>query len=313
MAPRLGTRLRTLMPDISSPAKVLFPDAGITKRQVVEYYEAVATRMLPHVSGRPLTLQRFPRGIDNKGFMQKNAPAGFPDTIGRVTVPKADGGTTVYAVLEEAADIPYLANQNTITFHVWTSRLPELDLVDRIIFDLDPPEGNVDQAREATELVGDALRSRDIVPSLMTTGSKGYHVVTPVVGLAADLASRFSWSLARLLAADHPKLVTDEFRIEQRKGRVFVDWMRNHPGATGVAPWSLRPRPNAPVAVPIEWDELANTEPGQWTLRDAGEREHDPIAAAAEAPQSIERVATEVVEEATARGFDTTKFDRFRS
>jgi bifunctional non-homologous end joining protein LigD len=301
------------MAEISNPDKILFPD-GFTKADLVGYYETMSGAMAPHVVERPLTLHRFPDGIQAKGFMQKNAPAYFPDSIERVEVPKRDG-VTVYPVLKDGGPIPYLANLGTITFHVWTSRRPHLDRPDRLIFDLDPPEGGWEDAGRAARLVRDWLGEIGLDAGLMTTGSKGYHVVvsiTPDHGY--DVVAPFAQAGAALLAHRHPDLLTDEFRIAARRGRVFVDWLRNQQGQTGVAAWSVRARPGAPVATPIEWNELEGTPPDRFTIRDATERiGHDPIAVAARHPNAIDDSIAVVSAMLADAGIVLEAFDRFRS
>jgi len=256
---------------VSHPDKVLYPADGITKGEVVDYYRTVSDAMLPHLEGRPLTLQRFPNGIDESGFMQKNAPGYFPESIERVEVPK-EGGTTVHPLCDSVEDLVYLANQNTITFHIWTARLPLLERPDRLVLDLDPPKGG-DPPREAARAAREVMEDIGLSPGIMTTGSSGYHVVALIeqehdydaVGRAARL-------LAGVVAARHPDETTTEFLKKDRAGRVFVDWLRNRWAQSTVCPWSLRPRPGAPVAMPISWDELDDTDPQRWNLQNAPER-----------------------------------------
>jgi bifunctional non-homologous end joining protein LigD len=261
--------------EVSNPDRVLFPADGLTKAQVVDYYLAVAEAMLPHIEGRPLTLQRFPKGIGGGGFMQKNASKHFPDSIQRVEVPK-EGGTTNHPVCDSADDLAYLANQGTITFHIWTSRLPTLETPDRLVLDLDPSDKNV-PPREAARAARQVLEDIGLAPGLMTTGSSGYHVVARIqpehdyekVGHASRL-------LAGIVAARHPEQMTTEFLKKKRRGRVFVDWLRNRWAQSVVSAWSLRPRDGAPVAMPIAWDEMEETDPGRWTLADAPGRIDSP-------------------------------------
>lgn len=256
---------------VSNPDKLLFPADGITKAQVVDYYRSVADAMLPHLEGRPLTLQRFPQGIEEKGFMQKNASKHFPDSIRRVEVPK-EGGTTNHPLCDTPEDLVYLANQGTLTFHVWTSRLPDLDRPDRLVLDLDPSQGAL-PPRAAARAARRVMEEIGLSPGLTTTGSSGYHVVARIepeqdfetVGQASRL-------LAGIVAARHSQEMTIEFLKKERQGRVFVDWLRNRWAQSVVSPWSLRPRPGAPVAMPIEWDELDETDPDRWTLHNAPSR-----------------------------------------
>ncbi len=301
------------MTEISSPDKVIFPADGLTKADLVGHYRTVAERMLPHVAGRPLTLHRFPNGIGAKGFLQKNAADYFPDSIERVEVPKKDG-VTRYPVVRDAAALAYLANLGTVTFHVWTSRLPDLDRPDRLVFDLDPPAGEAAAAAAAARVVRGYLADLGLATAPMTTGSKGYHVVTTLDGGASfrDTA-RFGQASAALLAAAEPDLLTDEFKLAKRDGRVFVDWLRNTGGATGVAAWSLRARSGAPVAVPFPWDELDRTPPQRWKLDTvaAALDRSDPILALT--PQALAPALSAVEERLERHGIELQQFDRFRS
>ncbi len=259
--------------EVSSPDKLLYPDDGITKARVVAHYERVADRMLQFVAGRPLTLQRFPRGITAKGFMQKNASDHFPASIRRLEVPKRGGGTTSYAVVDRASDLAYLANQNTITFHMWTSSASMPSQPDWMVIDLDPEDGDVGAVRAATSAIRAVLNRFEVDGFPLATGSKGFHVWVPLVSGhdfgAVSLASR---AIAGLAVAEHPNSLTTEFLKKNRGGKVFVDWLRNSPTATVVAPYSLRPRPGAPVAVPLKWDELGSAEPGGWRIDSLDDR-----------------------------------------
>ncbi|CAN5818492.1 non-homologous end-joining DNA ligase [soil metagenome] len=294
------------MVEVSNPDRVYFPDDGITKGDIVEYYRSVAEVMVPQLEGRPLTLQRFPQGIRKPGFMQKNASQHFPDSIERVEVPK-EGGTTNHPLCDSPDDLVYLVNQGTITFHIWTSRLPHLERPDRLILDLDPPDGG-DPPRSATVAARDVMREVGLTPGLMTTGSSGYHVVAliepehdfDVVGDASRL-------LAGIVAARLPETATTEFLKRERKGRVFVDWLRNRWAQSVVAPWSVRPRPQAPVAMPVEWDELEETDPDRWTVADAHRRLDRPDPW----PASVGLVPDRINELAATEGVSITEpFDR---
>lgn len=252
--------------EVGNPDKLIFPEAGYTKRDLVAHYERVGGAMLPHVDARPLTLQRFPNGVAEKGFMQKNASKHFPDFIGRVEMPKQDG-TTIYPTVSTEEGIAYLANQGTVTFHAWTSKVPHLDTPDRLILDIDPETGDTASARKGATVVRDILESLHVPSAPMATGSKGYHVVSSIEpSLGVEDVGAFARAVASIAATLEPDVLTTEFSIEKRRGRAFVDWLRNRYGQTGVAPWSLRPRPDATVAVPIAWDELDEVAPDAWNL-----------------------------------------------
>lgn len=294
--------------DVSSPDKLLFPANGITKAEVVAHYELVGEHMLAFLSGRPLTLQRFPSGIDGKGFMQKNAAAHFPDSIERHAVPKRDGDETVYPVVRTAADLAYLANQNTITFHMWTSSVTSPGNPDWMVIDLDPEAGDVEGVRNATRTIQELLDSFDIQSNLLATGSKGFHVWVPLDG-SADFAqiSQSARALAGIAATTQQESMTTEFLKKNRKGRVFIDWLRNGPTATVVVPFSLRPRPGAPVAMPLRWEELDTTQPDTWRLGQIEERLTHVWEAE---PQTIPTEA--IITAATELGIDLdTPHDRF--
>lgn len=242
--------------EISGEDKVYFPDDGITKGELIDYYRRVASFMLPHLKGRPLTLFRYPDGIATKGFVQKRAPDYFPDWIDRVTV-EMEGDTITHPVCNNAATLVYLANQGCITPHVWTSRADKPTLPDRMVFDLDPSGDDFEQARQAAFRVRELLDQLELPSHLMTTGSKGLHVVVPLARKEAfDPVREFARSVAERLATHHPDELTIEPRIEARKGRLFLDVLRNTYAHTSVPPYAVRARPGAPVAVPIPWDEL---------------------------------------------------------
>lgn len=293
---------------VSSPDKLLFPADGITKAEVVAHVERVAERMLGFVAGRPLTLQRFPQGIEAKGFMQKNAADHYPESIGRLPVPKRGGGETVYPVVELADDLVYLANQNTITFHMWTSSAGRPGQPDWLVLDLDPAAGDLDRVRLATGVVRELLESFGLAGFPLATGSKGFHVWVPLDGsLGFDQVSLAARALAGLAVQAHPEELTVEFLKKNRRGRVFVDWLRNAPTATVVAPFSLRPRPGAPVAVPLRWEELGDARPDGWRIHDLDDRLALDVV-----PTSQVLPVEPIVEAAREAGVDLdTPHDRF--
>lgn len=299
---------------ISNADRVVFEDDGITKGEVVAYYETVADRMLPFVARRALTVERYPKGTGAKGFMQKNAPDHFgDDLIDRHEVPKEDGGTTTYPVINEAATIPAFANLGVITFHVPPSTVDEEWQPDWMIWDLDPPPGELGLVREAAGALREVLDGFGIPTVLMTSGSNGYHLRTrlePTTG--ADTVAAIARGTSALAAAAHPDTLTLAFRKKEREGRVFVDWLRNAPYSTSVVPWSLRARKGAPVAVPISWDELDEVEPDGVRLAAISDRfELDPWGVLE--PVDIGPAARTVEEALTDAGIELEPFDRFRS
>jgi len=235
--------------------RVMFPADGITKGDVLAYYRDVAPLMVPELRGRPLSVVRYTKGIDQKGFFQKHYQKHFPAWLDQVT---AGAKTQVaYPIVGDAAGVVYLANQGSVEFHVWTSRKDALDRPDVLVFDLDPPDGGFALVRDAARIVH-ALCDELALPAFVkTTGSKGLHVAVPLDGAARyDEVGAFAMRLGALLCRRHPALMTMEFYKKDRGGRLFVDMMRNAIGATWVAPYSLRGRPGAPLSAPITWDEL---------------------------------------------------------
>jgi len=274
--------------EASNRRKVFFPSMGHTKGDVVDYYRRVAPVMLRHLRGRPLTLERFPDGIGEPGFVQKHAPGYAPSWIARSRQAAAEGPVD-YVLAEDERDLAYLADQGTLTFHVWLSRRSTPRQPDRLVFDLDPPgeepsEAAFGEVRFAARALRDRLEAAGMIPLLMTTGSRGLHVVTPLVpDLDVDEVRRRARRLAERLVADHPERLTVASRKRDRAGRVFLDVLRNAYAQTVVAPYSLRPKPGGPVATPIDWDELERgVGPRSYTLdnlfRRLGQKD-DPWAA----------------------------------
>lgn len=248
---------------ISNPTRLLFPGAGLTKGDVVGYYERIAETMLPHMRGRPLTLHRFPEGIDRPGFYMKEAPSYFPDWIERVMIPVEERGGELQpqVIANDTATLRYLANQGTVTPHIWLSRTPHLEQPDKIIWDLDPAERDFDAVRQAARHLRPLLEEAGLVPFLMTTGSKGLHVVVPVEpGPSFDDTRAFARALSQRLVDRYPDRYTLELSIKQRQGRLFLDYLRNSFAQNSVAPYALRARPAAPVATPLDWSELSRAD-----------------------------------------------------
>jgi bifunctional non-homologous end joining protein LigD len=272
VTPRAPTGANGLV--ISHPEKVLFPDDGITKGELAAYYEAVAPLMVPHMRARPVTMERFHRGIAEKGFFQKDVSRGFPPWLERVEVPKK-GGTVHYPLVQETRDLLWMANQNSITPHVWTSRAPDLFHPDLCVFDLDPMQDEPAVLRSATLLVRDLLAELGLTSWVKTSGSKGYHVVVPVDGkLESPVVAGFGDAVGRLLVAKDPEHLTQEFAKVDRRGRIYVDTGRNGFGATFAAAYAVRPKPGAPISAPCTWEELARGEalPQTFTLRGMARR-----------------------------------------
>ncbi|HEX5140927.1 MAG TPA: non-homologous end-joining DNA ligase [Dehalococcoidia bacterium] len=258
---------------ITHPEKVLFPADGITKGELAAYYEAVSPIMVPKISGRPVTMERYPSGIGSKGFMQKNVSKGFPPTLQRVEVPKK-GGVVNYPLVYNTEDLLWLTNQNCITPHVWNSRVPDLMHPDICVFDLDPSEDDATVLRSATLAVRDLLAEVGLQSWVKTSGSKGFHIVVPLDGKAGfDLVLAFTHAVASVLVQRDPEHLTLEFIKADRGKRIYVDIGRNTPGATVAAPYAVRPKPGAPVSAPCTWREVeGGAQPQAFTLRKMAER-----------------------------------------
>jgi bifunctional non-homologous end joining protein LigD len=261
---------------ITHPEKVMFPDDGITKGELAAYYELVAPAMLLHMKGRPVTLERFHRGIGEKGFFQKNVAKGAPAWLERVAVPKKDGVVN-YPVVRDTRGIMWLTNQNCITPHVWTSRVPDLFHPDLCIFDLDPLEENADALRSATLLLRDALAELGVTSWVKTSGSKGFHVAFALDEKSdSGQVAHFAHSFGRELVRRAPDLLTQEFYKADRGGKILIDTARNEFGATYAAAYAVRPKPGAPVSAPCTWEEVESGQAGPqtFTLRTMAERLH---------------------------------------
>src|SRR5713226_2030456 len=264
----------TAMVTITHPEKVLFPDDGITKGELAAYYEAVAPIMVPHIRARPVTMERFPSGIGQPGFLQKDVSKGFPEWLERVEVPKK-GGVVHHPLVCDARSLLWLANQNCITPHVWTSRAPDLYQPDVCVFDLDPSGDEPDVLRTAALAVRDLLDELGLPSWVKTSGSKGFHIVAPLDGNAGfDEVAAFAASCAEILVKRDPQHLTREFSKVDRGGRILVDTWRNAWGATFAAVYAVRSKPGAPVSAPCTWAELeqGTVGPQTFTLRTMAER-----------------------------------------
>ena len=259
--------------EITHPEKVLFPEDGITKRELADYYAFVAPVMLPHVRGRPVTMERFHRGIGEKGFFQKNLEKG-PEWLERVAVPKK-GGVVNHPVVTDARGLVWLANQNCITPHVWPSRAPNLYHPDLCVFDLDPLDDDAEALRGAMLMLRDLLEELGCESRVKTSGSKGFHVVIPLDGSAKwEDVARFSHEVGRRLVERDPGHLTQEFYKADRRGRILIDTGRNEYSATHAAAYAIRARPGAPVSAPCTWEEVesGSVGPRTFTLGGMAER-----------------------------------------
>jgi bifunctional non-homologous end joining protein LigD len=266
--------------EIPRPDKPLF-GPGITKLDLASYYERVASAMLPHLARRPLNLERYPQGIDGVRIFQQHAAGHLPTWVRRVEVPSRTGPVE-HVSAGDAATLVYLAGQACITFHRWLSRSDMLDRPDLLVIDLDPSTVRPAEVRRAARIVGALLRELGLEPWVMTTGSRGYHVVVPLRRRRGfDAVREFALGLAGLAVAREPSLFTNEQRKAKREDKILIDIQRNAYAHSAVSPYSVRAHPDAPVATPLHWEELedAKTTAGRWTLAsvpDRLERDGDP-------------------------------------
>jgi len=259
---------------ITHPEKVLFPEAGITKGDLAAYYEAIAPVMLPHLRGRPITMERYPAGIGKQGFWQKDVSKGFPDWLKRVEVPKKDG-VVHHPVVTDTRSLLWITNQNTITQHVWTSRVPNLDYPDVCVFDLDPSKDDPASVRAAAIGLRDLLEELTLPSWIKTSGSKGFHIVVPLDGESRmGQVERFANAVGKLFVSHAPEHLTQEFSKADRRGRIYVDTGRNGYSATFAAAYTVRAKPDAPVSAPCTWDEVerGKVEPRTFNLRNMPDR-----------------------------------------
>lgn len=245
---------------LSRPDKLLYRNPDISKAALADYFRTVADPMLPHLRERPLALQRFPDGIDSQGFFQKRRDGSAPGWVPGVELAReSEGGTIEMICCPDAATLAYLADQAVVTLHPWLSRARHPHHPVRLVFDLDPPGNDFAAVRFAARALHDLLDEIGLPAYPMTTGSRGLHVTVPLAGRDDfDAVRAFARTVADTLAARHPDRLTTEVRRDKRHGRLFIDTLRNAYGQHAVAPYSPRPLPGAPVATPLDWDEVAD-------------------------------------------------------
>jgi bifunctional non-homologous end joining protein LigD len=293
---RAGRRLV----EVTHPDKKLFA-GGATKLDLARYYEQIAGTMLPHLSRRPLTLERYPEGTGGQRVMQQHADR-LASWLRRVRVPARGGPAVDHVVAADARTLVYLANLACVTLHRWLSRSDALERPDLLVFDLDPSEDRPADVRRAARIMGTLLRELGLRPWPMTTGSRGYHVVVALRRqLGFDEVRDFARGVAELAVAREPHLLTAQQRKRERGGKIFVDVMRNAYGQTAVAPYSVRARDNAPVATPLRWDELDDrrTTATRWTISSVPsrlDRDGDPWTEMMRHAQSLTRPAQRLSE-----------------
>ncbi len=259
---------------ISNRDRIIFPESNITKGQLADYYAAVAPIMLPWVGSRPMSLVRCPQGRGKKCFFQKHDAGSFGDTVRHVGILEKDGHEEPYLFIDTADGLLTCVQMGTIEFHGWGSRIEDVEKADRLVFDLDPDEGlDFEAVRKAAFHFRDILKSIGLETFPMVTGGKGVHVIAPLVPKAEwPEVKDFAHRLALAVAQSDPENFTAALPKIQRKGRIFVDYLRNQRGATAVMPYGVRARENAPVAVPITWKEMESIDaPNHFHIGDAAE------------------------------------------
>ncbi|MEO8452576.1 MAG: non-homologous end-joining DNA ligase [Gemmatimonadota bacterium] len=255
--------------ELTHPDRVLYPDQGITKARLAQYYERVAPLMLPHLAGRPLVLLRCPEGQEQQCFFQRHWTGPVPDTLGTIVVEDLGGSRKPHIVVKDAASIVSLIQYGILEIHVWGAKTANVDLPDRIVFDLDPgPKVSWAKVRSAATRIRGLLEEIGLESWLKTTGGKGLHVVAPIDRRATwDEVGAFARAVAEHLESVDPANFVSKMAKASRQGRIFVDWLRNTRGASAVAAWSTRARPGAPVSMPWLWSRIEDLESGdQFTV-----------------------------------------------
>jgi bifunctional non-homologous end joining protein LigD len=254
---------------LSNPDKVLYPEQGITKSDLADYYAAVAERILPHVAWRPITMVRCPTGQGRKCFYQRHAGSGVPEQLGEVTIPGFD---EPYLYIKDLPGLIAMVQMGVLEMHPWAVTVEHPDRADRVIFDLDPAEGlGFGEVIRAALEVRERLSALGLVSFVKTTGGKGLHVVAPIEPTAEwREVKSFAKGVSAQMAADSPERYLTRISKAERAGRIFIDYLRNDPTSTAVAPYSTRSRLGAPVAMPIRWDEVKDgLDPCAYTIATA--------------------------------------------
>lgn len=253
--------------------KVLFPKSNITKRDIIQYYQNIASWFLSQADNRLMVMHRFPEGIDHEGFYQKQISDYFPSWINRYTVDLKKGGSQTLLIVDSPASLMYLANQLVIEFHSWLSSIDDINKPDKIVFDLDPSDENLEILHFVALQLKAELEQHQLVPFIMTTGSRGYHVVVPIKPQHDfEIVHEFAKKVAHLIAEKHPNKCTAEVSKAKRNDKVFIDYLRNSFGQTSIACYSVRAHEDAPIATPISWDELSKTEPQKYNIHNIFKR-----------------------------------------
>jgi bifunctional non-homologous end joining protein LigD len=259
--------------EVTGGGKVLFPEDGITKGELIEYYRRVASAMVPYMEDRPLIMERYPDGIDQPGIFQESVPRTFPAWIKQVTL-QIRGKTINRVMCDDPAILVYLASQACVAIHTWLSKVDLLDHPDRMVFDLNPSEEEFEPVGTVAILLRDFLEQLELTAFLMTTGSSGLHVVVPLDRSEHFQSVRsFARNVVRILAEQNPELICPDRRKEGRGRRVCLDVSNNAYGQAVIAPYSVRPIVGAPVAKPIYWSELSDRgfRPRMYAMKNVGQ------------------------------------------
>ena len=257
------------MPEVvvTHPERVVFPAIGLTKGELVDYYRRAADLILPHLRGRPLTMQIFSKGVGEAGAFVKERRKHYPDWVGTAVVPRKGKEMFAMPVIDTADALVYIANQGMVTPHVWLARADDADHPDRLVFDLDPSTTDLAIVRDTALELRDVLSAAGLVPHVKSTGSRGLHVTVPLDRSATlEQVRAFAEEVAADLAGRHPDHLTTAFSKADRGSRLFLDVLRNGRAQTEVAAYGVRALPTAPVAAPLEWSEVSRFEPGRWTV-----------------------------------------------
>ena len=254
---------------LSNLDRILWPEAGYTKKDLIDYYSAVFPYMSPHLAQRPLVFTRYPGGINAKSFYQKNAPANLPEWIQTFAWAGSEDGIKNYVLVNSAADLVWLANQACIEIHPWMSSTSRIEYPDFIVFDLDPSEHN-----SFTEIVTVANLLKQLMDQLglrvypKTSGSTGLHVYLPIVNhYTYSQVRSFGQAIGAMICKVLPDIATIERSVQKRGQRIYIDYLQNGLGKTVCAPYSVRPRPAATVSAPLTWQELTSITPAQFTIK----------------------------------------------
>jgi bifunctional non-homologous end joining protein LigD len=257
---------------LTSPDRVIFPEDGLTKQDLADYYSAVADLLMVDLARRPMTLIRCPSGRSKNCFFQKHDSGSMGPHVLHVPITEGDGDVEEYLYVDEAMGALECVQMNTIEFHGWGSRIDPLEEPDRLVFDLDPDEGlGFDRVKAAAVRLRDLLADLGLETFPLLSGGKGIHVVAPLDQSRDWVAVKsFAERFSRAIAEAEPESFTANIRKNQRKGRIFLDWLRNQRGATAVLPYSARAREGAPVAAPVSWEELDGiNKASAFSIRDA--------------------------------------------